>query len=279
IGARHILPLYAMAFIFAAAGIAALARESRRWVLVGAALVAAHIAGSLMTYPHQMAFANLAWGGARNTHNLLSDANVDWAQELYQVKAWQDRHPAEECWFAYFARPEIDPATYGIRCHALPTVDTLWLGGWETTPPVIHGTVLISAGDLSGCEWPSSGVNPYRDFQTIKPDEVIDESVFVYRGKLHAEKAAALDRMLATESLLGTHQVQPALEMARQAVAMAPGDLFAETALGDAEAAAGNKDAARQAWQEATAAARQLEPDAQPSYVPGLQAKLRKLQR
>ena len=279
IGARHILPLYAMAFIFAAAGIAALARESRRWALVGAALVAAHIAGSLMTYPHQMAFANLAWGGEKNTHNLLSDANADWAQELYQVKAWQDRHPAEECWFAYFARPEIDPATYGIRCHALPTVDTLWLGGWETTPPVIHGTVLISAGDLSGCEWPSSGVNPYRDFQTIKPDEVIDESVFVYRGKLHAEKAAALDRMLATESLLGTHQVQPALEMARQAVAMAPGDLFAETALGDAEAAAGNKDAARQAWQEATAAARQLEPDAQPSYVPGLQAKLRKLQR
>lgn len=277
IGARHILPLYAMAFIFAGAGIAAVARESRRWVWVGAVLVTAHIAGSLVTYPNQMAFSNLAWGGSKNSHNLLSDANVDWAQQLYQVKAWQDRHPHEECWFAYFARPEIDPATYGIRCHALPTVDTLWLGEWETTPPVIHGTVLISAGDLSGCEWPSSGVNPYRDFQAMKPDEVIADSVFVYRGTLHAEKAAALDRMLATESLLATHQVQPALELAQQAVVIAPRDLFAETALGDAEAMAGNKAAARDAWQRAVIAARQLEPDAQPSYIPGLEARLRKL--
>lgn len=277
IGARHILPLYAMAFIFAGAGIAALARQSRCWAWAGAALVAAHIAGSLLTYPSQMAFANLAWGGAKNTHNLLSDANVDWAQQLYQIKAWQDRHPGDECWFAYFARPEIDPATYGIHCHALPTVDTLWLGEWEITPPVIHGTVLISAGDLSGCEWPSSGVNPYRDFQAIKPDEVIDESVFVYRGTLHAEKAAALDRMMAAENLLTAHQVQPALELAKQAVAIAPGDLFAETALGDAQALAGNKDAARDAWQKAIAAAQQLEPDAQPSYVPGLEAKLSKL--
>lgn len=274
IGARHILPVYTMAFIFAGAGIAALARNSRNWMRVAAVLFAAHIAGSVVTYPHQMAFANIAWGGARNTHNLLSDANVDWAQQLYQVKAWQDRNPGEECWFAYFARPEIDPATYGIRCHALPTVDTLWLGGWETTPPVIHGTVLISAGDLSGCEWPSSGVNPYRDFQAMKPDEVIEDSVFIYRGTLHAEKAAALDRMLATEKLLTLHQVQPALEVARQAVAIAPGDLFAETALGDAEAMAGNKDEARDAWQKALVAARQLERDAQPSYVPGLERKL-----
>lgn len=277
IGARHILPLYAMAFIFAGAGIAALAPESRRWAWIGAGLVAAHIAGSLATYPNQMAFANLAWGGAKNTHNLLSDANVDWAQQLYQVKAWQDRHPEDECWFAYFARPEIDPATYGIRCHALPTVDTRWLGEWEITPPVIDGTVLISAGDLSGCEWPSSAVNPYRDFQAMKPDEVIDDSVFVYRGTLHAERAAALDRMIAAESLLAAHQVQPALDIAQQAVAIAPGDLFAETVLGDAEAMAGNKDAAREAWQRAIAAARRLEPDAQPSYIPGLEAKLRKL--
>lgn len=277
IGARHILPVYTMAFIFAGVGLVALMGQSRHWAWAGAILVAAHIAGSLLTWPNQMAYANLAWGGAKNTHNLLSDANVDWAQQLYDVKAWQDRHPAEPCWFAYFARPEIDPATYGIHCHALPTVDTLWLGGWETTPPVIHGTVLISAGDLSGCEWPSSGVNPYRDFQAMKPDEVIDDGVFVYRGTLHAEKAAALDRMLAAESMLAVHQVQPALELAQQAVTIAPGDLFAETALGDAEAMAGNRDAARDAWQKAIAAARQLEPDAQPSYVPRLQAKLARL--
>ena len=277
IGARHILPLFTMACMFAGAGTAALARSSRRWTWIGVVLVCAHIGASLFNYPHQMAFANALWGGAKNTHNLLSDANVDWAQQLYQVKAWQDRHPNEECWFAYFARPEIDPATYGIQCHALPNPDVMWLGGTEITPPVVNGAVLLSAGDLSGCEWPSSGVNPYRGFQERKPDEVIEDSVFVYRGTLHLEKAAALDRVMEAHRRLARHDVQGALATAQDAVAIAPGYLFAETALGDAQAAAGNREAARAAWTRALAAARELEPDAQPSYVPGLQAKLANL--
>ncbi|HTW46550.1 MAG TPA: glycosyltransferase family 39 protein [Acidobacteriaceae bacterium] len=278
IGARHILPLYAMAAIFAGAGAAALASRSRAWVWVVTVLIAAHIASSLLAYPNQIAYANEAWGGVRNTHNLLSDANVDWGQQLYQVKAWQDRHPGEECWFAYFARPEVDPATYGIACHALPTIDTLWLGGWEVTPPVLHGAVLISAGDLSGCEWPSGLVNPYRDFQKLKPDEVIDDSVFVYQGDLHAEKAAAFDRMLAVWQLLGRRQAQAALALAQDAVAIAPGDLFAETALGDAEAGMRNRDAARAAWESALAAAQKLEPDAQSAYVPNLERQIARTQ-
>jgi tetratricopeptide (TPR) repeat protein len=139
---------------------------------------------------------------------------------------------------------------------------------------VIQGTVLISAGDLSGCEWPSGLVNPYRDFQKLQPAEVIDDSVFVYRGALHTERAAALSRQFAVWRLLGERQMQAAVSLAQEAVAIAPGDLFAESALGDAEFVSGNKDAARAAWQQALAAAHQLEPDAQPSYVPELEAKL-----
>jgi 4-amino-4-deoxy-L-arabinose transferase-like glycosyltransferase len=277
IGARHILPLYAMAAIFAGAGAAALSARSRAWTGIVAVLIAGHIVGSLITWPNEMAYANIAWGGAKNSHNLLSDASVDWAQQLYQVKAWQDQHPSEECWFAYFARPEIDPATYGIRCHALPTADTMWTGTSEITPPILHGAVIISAGDLSGCEWPSGGLNPYRDFQKMKPAEVIDDSVYVYRGDLHAEKAAALNRAQIAGLLLAQHQPQQALALAQQAVAIVPGDLFAETALGDAEAMSGNKQAARTAWQSAIAAAHQLEPDAQVSYIPDLEAKLARL--
>jgi tetratricopeptide (TPR) repeat protein len=274
IGARHVLPVYAMAAIFAGAGAAALGTGSRAWSGIAAALIAAHLAASMATYPNEMAFANMAWGGAKNTHNLLSDASVDWAQQLYQVKDWQDQHPSEECWFAYFARPEIDPATYGIHCHPLPTADTEWMTGAEITPPILHGAVIISAGDLSGCEWPSGGLNPYRDFQKMKPAEVIDDSVFVYQGDLHAEKAAALDRVQIAHVLLAEHQPQQALALAQQALAIVPGDLFAEATLGDAEAMSGNKEAARAAWQSAIAAAHQLEPDAQVSYVPDLEAKL-----
>jgi hypothetical protein len=243
IGARHILPLYALAAIFAAAGAVALARGSRLWTGVVVVLVAAHMASSMLNYPRQMAYANEAWGGAKNTHNLLSDANVDWAQQLYRVKDWQDRHPGEQCWFAYFARPEIDPAVYGITCHALPTADTGWLGGAEIVPPVVHGAVLISAGDLSGCEWPSDDLNPYRSFQHVPPSEAIEDAVFVYRAAggagLHLEQAAALSRVQIARTLLAERQPARALALAlaREAVAIAPADAQAQAVLKRAESA------------------------------------------
>lgn len=246
IGARHVLPLYTLAAIFAGAGAVALARGSKAWAGLVIALVAVHVASSMVNYPQQMAYANEAWGGAKNTHNLLSDANVDWAQQLYQVKAWQDRHPGEECWFAYFARPEIDPGVYGITCHALPNADTGWLGeGQEIVPPVVHGAVLISAGDLSGCEWPDGRMNPYRGLQHVAPSETIEDSVFVYRGEggegVHLEQAAALSRVQMARTLLAQHETAKALALARQAVAITPGDPQAQRALAHAEAAAAGR--------------------------------------
>ena len=277
IGARHILPIYILAAILAGGGVVALAAYSRRWAWVGAALVLAHIVSALTVFPNYIAYANEAWGGPKNVHNLLSDANVDWAQQLIQVKEWQDRHPGEECWFAYFARPEVDPAVYGIRCQAMPTPDTFWLGGSDIVPPEIHGTVLISAGDLSGCEWPSARMNPYTVFQSLKPDEMIDYGVLVYRGTFQVNQAAALSRAQHAYKLLATGKPAEALPLALEAVAIDPEEIVSQTALGDIAAALGKKDEARTAWQAAIASARQLEPDAQVSYIPDLEAKLKKL--
>jgi 4-amino-4-deoxy-L-arabinose transferase-like glycosyltransferase len=277
IGSRHILPVDVFLIILAAGGITALAAGSRRWAWVGAALVLAHVVSALAVFPNDMAYANEAWGGPKNLYTLLSDANVDWAQQLLQVKQWQDRHPGEECWFAYFARPEIDPAVYGIHCHAMPTLDTSWQGGEDVIPPVIEGNVLISAGDLSGCEWPSGRMNPYREFQSRKPDEMIDYGVLVYRGSFHVEQVAALSRAQHASELLGKGDAAGALAMAREAVAIDPEEITSQTALGDAAAALSHKDEARKAWEAALASARQLEPDAQVSYVPDLEEKLKGL--
>lgn len=277
IGARHLLPMYTFFFVLAAAGAAALARVGRPWAVLCGILLGAHIVSSMLVYPTEIAYANEVWGGPRNLHNLLSDANVDWAQELLQVKQWQDRHPQEECWFAYFAYPEVQPSTYGIRCHALPTVDTMWMGGTELIPQHIQGTVLISAGDLSGCEWPSGKVNPYRVFQAKRPDEAIDHAVFVYRGSFDMTEAAALARAQLSLVRGPAGQKQEALRLAQEAVTFYPASVYTQTALGDAAAATGNTQVAATAWQQAIAAARTLEPDAQPSYIPDLQAKLAKL--
>jgi 4-amino-4-deoxy-L-arabinose transferase-like glycosyltransferase len=277
IGARHILPLYVFASILAAAGIVALSSVNRRWAFAGAALIVLHIASSLAAFPNFIPYANEAWGGQRNVHNLLSDANVDWGQQLLQVKQWQDNHPNEECWFAYFAHPEVNPATYGIRCQALPTIDTLWLGGADIVPPNIHGTVLLSAGDLSGCEWPSSSMNPYRTFQSLAPAEMIDYGVLVYRGDFPMHQAAALSRAQRANQLLAAGKPEQALALVREAVAIDPTEIISQTAFGDAANALGQKEEARQAYQAAIDSARRLEPDAQPSYIPDLEKKLLKL--
>jgi hypothetical protein len=277
IGARHILPLYVFAAILAGAGIVAVSRSSRTWAAVCAVLLLLHVGSALAAFPNYIAYANEAWGGPANVHTLLSDANVDWAQQLLQVKAWQDRNPGQECWFAYFARPEIDPGVYGIRCHAMPTLDTQWIGGADIVPPVIHGTVLISAGDLSGCEWPSGLMNPYRSFQGLKPELSIDHSVFVYRGDFPVAQAAAVSRAQRAEELLALHKPDQAFALAEDAVKIDPAEITAQATLGDAAAALGQREQARVAWEAAIGSARHLEPDAQVSYIPDLQAKLAKL--
>jgi 4-amino-4-deoxy-L-arabinose transferase-like glycosyltransferase len=280
IGVRHLLPMYAFVIIFAAAGTAALAGKDRRinrgWAVACSVLIAASIISSLLVFPTEIAYANEAWGGPQNVHNLLSDANVDWAQQLYQVKQWQDRHPDQECWFAYFARPEIDPGVYGISCHALPTIDTQWMGSADVIPPSISGAVVISAGDLSGCEWPSGQLNPYRSFQPLHPDETIDHSVFVYQGTFAVPDISATSHAQQSEILLAQKQPGPALVLAREAVDIAPENLFAETALGDAAAASGDKQTAETAWLAAIKIAQRLEPDAQVSYIPDLESKIKR---
>jgi hypothetical protein len=276
IGARHLLPFYAFIFILAGAGAAALAALNRRWLTVCAVFVAAHVLSSLAVFPNFMAYANEAWGGPANVHNLLSDANVDWAQQLYQVKAWQDLHPNEECWFAYFAQPEIEPETYGIRCHHLPTIDTYWLGGTDNVPPVINGTVLISAGDLSGCEWPAASFNPYDAFRGMRPDESLDHAVFVYRGHFDMHRAAAVALAENAIQAVWKGDASAALPLAQQAVSIDPTAVMGHLALGNALNGVGRKDDARREWQIALDQNRQLDQGAQTLFGPELEARLAK---
>lgn len=276
IGARHLLPFYAYIFILVGAGAAALATSNRRWLVVCAALVAAHTISSLAAFPNCMPYANEAWGGLANVHRLLSDSNSDWAQELFQVKAWQDRHPGEECWFAYFAYPEVDPETYGIRCHHLPTADTYYLGGADIVPPDIDGTIVLSAGDLSGCEWPVASLNPYDAFRRMKPDETIDHAVMIYRGRFDMHQAAALAFAENALQVLDAGVPALALKFAVEAVALDPTLILGHRALGDVLDALGRKEEARKEWETALAQARRLEPGAQVMFVPDLEARLNK---
>jgi tetratricopeptide (TPR) repeat protein len=104
--------------------------------------------------------------------------------------------------------------------------------------------------------------------------EQIDHGVFVYRGDFHVPEAAALAAVQKANILLGEHRPAEALVAAEKAVALQPENLLAQTALGDARTASGDKNGAQAAYELALAAAHRLEADAQPLFVPDLEQKL-----
>lgn len=278
IGVRHLLPMYALLMILAGAGVSGMLMKGRGWAVACLVFLAAHFLSSLLVFPNPMTYANEAWGGPSQTYRLLSDANVDWAQQLYQVKNWQDAHSTEPCWFAYFARPFIAPSVYGIHCHALPTLDTE-AGGIEPVPSHLEGTLLISAGDLSGCEWPSGDVNPYRFLQSQNPPkESLDHAIFIFHGPFDIPAVAALSRAQLSGQLLQNHQNEAAYNMALDATHQDPDNLFALISLGDAAWTLGRKAEATQAYETALASVSQMDINAQSVYFPRLRNKLTKIE-
>jgi Tfp pilus assembly protein PilF len=111
----------------------------------------------------------------------------------------------------------------------------------------------------------------------MEPAETIDHSVMVYRGTFDMRQAAAQSRAFLVMPMLWKGNAAGALPLAREAVAMDPTEIMAQTALGDATSALGMKNEARAAWTAALNEAKKLEPDAQVSYVPELEGKLGKL--
>ena len=130
---------------------------------------------------------------------------------------------------------------------------------------------------MSGGEWSSDYENPVRAFKTMQPADVIDYSVFVFRGTFDMKPSATLSRVQNAYHLLARHQGPEALALVREAVAIDPQDLRGQMALGNVAEALGQKDEARQAWTTALQLAKNLDPEAQAGIVLDLQEKLKKL--
>jgi 4-amino-4-deoxy-L-arabinose transferase-like glycosyltransferase len=275
-GVRHVLPIFPFAIALAAAGAAALLQQGvsqrRAWALLIVPLLVWHIADSLRTFPNYIPYANTLWGGSANTSHFFSDSATDWAQQLVQVKQWTDQHHIQQCSFAYFAAPFLLPSDYGIPCQPLPTLDSMEEED-IAVPPIVHGPILVSLGDLNGFEFGTRVRNPYQQLFERKPDAVIANGVAVFYGDFPLPLAASLQYVHQAEASL-TKNPTAALAAARQAVALTPEGFDANRALGDALAATGNKPDARAAYLLAQRRIADMEPSAQQQWTPILTQKL-----
>jgi tetratricopeptide (TPR) repeat protein len=274
IGVRHILPMYLFLSVLIGGAAAILIKRDRRWAYAVVVLLAYQAASTVRIYPAYMAYANELWGGPSQTYKLLSDSNADWGQQLKDVKHYLDTHNIKDCWFIYFAEGPVNANYYGVPCKLLPTMDSMWVHEELQAPRAIDGTVLISAGDLSGFEFGPGELNPYEQFKSLKPKAVIDYSVFVYEGHFEIPLAASLSHSQQAGSMLEAHQLDRALAEAKLAVSLAPRAVQPNALMGDILAASGRSEEARSYYEKALTLARSVEPEFQVTWIKNLEQKL-----
>ena len=233
IGGRHLMPIYPFLYVLAGAAAAITVRRGRGWAMAICVLLAWQVVTSARVAPAYMAYGNEAWGGPLQVRRYLSDANVDWGQQLKAVKQYLDQNQVKDCWFAYFADGAVEPQDYGVPCRRLPTPSGLW---WlklpVDVPPVIEGTVLINESHLEGVESDDGALNPYDSFRGMKPKAIIQDGVYVYDGRFAVPLASAWVDVSKSQDLAAAGQQQAAMDAAVMAVQLAPNSARTQMNLG-----------------------------------------------
>jgi len=160
IGYRHLLPVLPFVAVHIgrlASGPLFVSLPSRFRIhsILSMTLVAWLALGTLMIYPHFLAYFNSVGGGPEDGWRVLVDSNIDWGQDLKGLRSWMEREEVEHVRLSWFgsARPEA----YGISCDLLPGLPHRFLD-WED-PPFDRdhpqpGTYVISVTNLVGVHFP-----------------------------------------------------------------------------------------------------------------------------
>ena len=275
IGIRHILPVYPFLIVLAGWAAWQLIRNRRHWAYAIGVLLLFDIISSVRTFPVYLAYSNEFWGGPANTYKYLTDSNVDWGQQLKAAKKYLDSRHVDHCWFAYFAAVVADPSYYGIPCKPLTTIASVWLQPSIDVPASIDGPVMISASVFSGYEFGPGSLNPYDQFQRIRPTAVIEHGIFVYDGHFDIPLAAALNDVTEAQLLAQGGHLEQALSKAQAAVSLAPRSVQTQAELGDILTRLNRSDQANEAFQRALTIAETDHPEFQSGWVPGLRTALR----
>jgi hypothetical protein len=230
--ARYILPVYPFSIVLAGAAGWEMARRSRGWAIGIAALIAFAAASSLHAFPDYLAYCNEAFGGPSQSYRLMAGTNGDGGQGLKWVKNYLDTNHVSSCWFDY-VDPFVDPTYYGIPCR--PLVSEMVLQGSPLlgqVPPVIGGTVLISATEMAGRSWEPDALNPYAQFSHLTPDANLGNVVLVYRGTFNVPLLAAYSHSLTSKRLLDEGKMEEAVAEAQEAAQLAPDSASMQAGLG-----------------------------------------------
>ena len=215
LGLRYVLPIFPYVLIATgklapwALGCAEPIRRRLAVALIGAGLVAT-AAATLSIHPHYLAYFNVVSGGPAHGAYHLIDSNLDWGQDLVNLRKWLERNaPGERVGLAYFG--QIHPRIFAARGEGfdwfLPPPEPGTIKDNELPPRyrfnpeprrLKPGLYAVSASLVEGLPWrvydspwgafshTNWGYYPvwfdaFSYFRGLKPIAQVGYSIYIYR--------------------------------------------------------------------------------------------------
>ena len=193
IGIRHLLPIYPFLYVLAGGLVRELDgwRRSARIAAVLAMVGIIAVSSRIVLYPanglkcqtvapHYLAYFNELAGGPANGFKELVDSNLDWGQDLKNLKLWLVAHDIKDpIYLCYFGM--ADPRYYQIAHYNMP-------GGFLFEPRVGFdvlkpgGLIAISATNLQGVYLSPTDQDAWR--QILEHSVLVGTvgySIFIYK--------------------------------------------------------------------------------------------------
>ncbi len=109
---RHILFVSPFGILFSSRLIAF--TKGKTWAKIALLLTMGFMIYEIIfSFPHFLSYFNPIIGSSKNGYKYLGDSNVDWGQDLLELKKFMDKNKIEEIHLAYFGG--VDPLLYGIK--------------------------------------------------------------------------------------------------------------------------------------------------------------------
>ena len=151
------------------------------FVVVGLCL-AAGVAECLSVFPYSMSFFNLAVGGPKQGRFHLLDSNIDWGQDVLELRNWALTHPEAQPLFVRIAGPfsvellDIDAQSISQSLR-IEIPDE----AYEIVHPILPGWYAVSVNDLMGYGRPLQRRDLVMDqLRRLKPTTTIGYSIHIY---------------------------------------------------------------------------------------------------
>ncbi len=172
-GLRYLLPVLPLSFIFLGyLGCFKLGvkRTKRGLVII---LIGFLLADSLLAFPHYLAYFNPVFTSRTRARFHLIDSNLDWGQDLKNLKRFMERHGLKKIKLAYFGH--ADPRIYGINFAMASNKPT-------------DAPLAVSASLVMGLPYLMTYVNPpvwirpdtFNWLRDRRPDAQVGYSILIY---------------------------------------------------------------------------------------------------